>query len=129
MLRKSQHKRKRLSMTSLIDVIFLLLLFFMLSSTFSRFAEVELQAASSGTTSQADKPKVAFLRSVKGEMSLNGTPLSLPELKKQVAAIHQKEPIVLLINLGADVTAQQMTDILVAVRSIPNLPVNVLGAG
>ena len=29
-------------MTSLIDVIFLLLLFFMLSSTFSRFAEVEL---------------------------------------------------------------------------------------
>ncbi len=32
-------------MTSLIDVIFLLRLFFMLSSTFSRFAEVELTAA------------------------------------------------------------------------------------
>ena len=31
-------------MTSLIDVIFLLLLFFMLSSTFSRFAEVEISA-------------------------------------------------------------------------------------
>jgi biopolymer transport protein ExbD len=35
-------------MTSLIDVIFLLLLFFMLSSTFSRFGEVELTAAAGG---------------------------------------------------------------------------------
>ena len=35
-------------MTSLIDVIFLLLLFFMLTSTFSKFAEIELAAATSG---------------------------------------------------------------------------------
>ncbi|MCX2721416.1 biopolymer transporter ExbD [Roseibium salinum] len=34
-------RRRRLSMTSLIDIIFLLLLFFMLSSTFTRFGEVE----------------------------------------------------------------------------------------
>ena len=35
-------KRKPLSLTSLIDVIFLLLLFFMLTSTFTRFARVEI---------------------------------------------------------------------------------------
>ncbi|WP_367714863.1 biopolymer transporter ExbD [Nitratireductor sp. GISD-1A_MAKvit] len=35
-------RRKPLSLTSLIDVIFLLLLFFMLSSTFTRFASVEI---------------------------------------------------------------------------------------
>ena len=34
--------RRQISVTSLIDVIFLLLLFFMLSSTFSKFADVEL---------------------------------------------------------------------------------------
>ena len=41
-------RRRRLSMTSLIDVIFLLLLFFMLSSTFTRFAELELAAGGTG---------------------------------------------------------------------------------
>ena len=47
-MRKAR-RRRRLSMTSLIDVIFLLLLFFMLTSTFTRFSEVELTAAGSGT--------------------------------------------------------------------------------
>ena len=48
-------------MTSLIDVIFLLLLFFMLSSTFSRFAEVEISAAAGGAAAPSDTPP-AFLR-------------------------------------------------------------------
>ena len=40
--------RRTVSMTSLIDVIFLLLLFFMLSSTFSRFGGVELSTPGGG---------------------------------------------------------------------------------
>ncbi|MEM8921756.1 MAG: biopolymer transporter ExbD, partial [Pseudomonadota bacterium] len=39
-------RRGRSSITSLIDVIFLLLLFFMLASTFTRFSEVDIAAAS-----------------------------------------------------------------------------------
>ena len=45
---RSTRRRRKLSMTSLIDVIFLLLLFFMLTSTFTRFAELDLAAASGG---------------------------------------------------------------------------------
>ena len=49
-------RARRLSLTSLIDVIFLLLLFFMLSSTFTRFAEVEISggAATSGASGTPD---------------------------------------------------------------------------
>lgn len=49
--------RRRLSLTSLIDVIFLLLLFFMLSSTFTRFAAVEL-AAPGGAGGTAARPDI-----------------------------------------------------------------------
>ena len=35
-------------MTPLIDVIFLLLLFFMLSSTFTRFSDVEMEIGGGG---------------------------------------------------------------------------------
>jgi biopolymer transport protein ExbD len=49
-------RARRLSLTSLIDVIFLLLLFFMLSSTFTRFAEVEISGgqATSGASGTPD---------------------------------------------------------------------------
>ena len=48
---RRRRRSGRLSMTSLIDVIFLLLLFFMLTSTFSKFSEVEL--AAEGTSDEA----------------------------------------------------------------------------
>lgn len=55
---KPHPRRKPLSMTSLIDVIFLLLLFFMLSSTFTRFGSVDFggtgKAGSSGVAAAPD---------------------------------------------------------------------------
>jgi len=114
-------------MTSLIDVIFLLLLFFMLSSTFSRFAEVELQAANSGPPTTIDT-KLVFLRAGANDMSLNGVPVVLADLDTRVRALHAVNPIVLLVNVNGAVTAQQITDILVAVRRIPDLSVSVMGA-
>jgi len=45
-------------MTSLIDVIFLLFLFFMLSSTFVRFAEVEVTGGTASSTTAAQTPDI-----------------------------------------------------------------------
>lgn len=114
-------------MTSLIDVIFLLLLFFMLSSTFSRFAEVELRAAEGGTGGNSDAA-VAFLRSAGDEMTLNGTAVELGELETRMLELQGQGPAVLLVSVTDDTTAQHLTDILVTLRGIADLPVSVLGA-
>ena len=53
---RKRTRRRRLSMTSLIDVIFLLLLFFMLSSTFSKFSEVELSGTAGAGGQASDRP-------------------------------------------------------------------------
>ncbi len=47
--------RRRISLTPLIDVIFLLLMFFMLSSTFARFADLDVarQSATPGPSGLA----------------------------------------------------------------------------
>ena len=50
--------RRAVSLTALIDVIFLLVLFFMLSSTFTRFAKVEISGAPATTPSQAKPPDI-----------------------------------------------------------------------
>lgn len=42
--------KKTISLTALIDVVFILLMFFMLTSTFIKWHQVELQTASAGKT-------------------------------------------------------------------------------
>ncbi|APE44555.1 biopolymer transporter ExbD [Sulfitobacter alexandrii] len=112
-------------MTSLIDVIFLLLLFFMLSSTFSKFAEVDLSAGGSGAAAAADTPPL-FLQLGVADLRLNGDPVDLDALARSSLA-DAKEGTPLLVSLGDGVDSQRMTDLLVQLRALPALRVTVLG--
>jgi biopolymer transport protein ExbD len=111
-------------MTSLIDVIFLLLLFFMLTSTFSKFAELELSAA--GSTASAGDVAPLFLQLGADTLRLNGVELALESLNASLQE-QSEAGATLLVSLGAHVDAQRLTDVLVALRGIPALNVSVLG--
>ncbi|MCV6592854.1 MAG: biopolymer transporter ExbD [Silicimonas sp.] len=121
MLRRERPKRV-ISMTSLVDVIFLLLLFFMLSSTFSKFAEVELTAASGGGLSTGEPP--VFLQLYPDRVTVNGEARDLGAL-----SFEGETDQTLLVALQPDVTAQRLTDLLVVLRRFPGLSVSVLGSG
>ncbi|MEP5730423.1 MAG: biopolymer transporter ExbD [Sulfitobacter sp.] len=123
---KARARRRKLSMTSLIDVIFLLLLFFMLTSTFSKFSEVELSADGSGAVVSSDSPPL-FLQLDERALRLNGDPLTLETLAGSPLA-EAEDGTSLLISLGSGVNAQRLTDLLVALRDLPALRVTVLGA-
>jgi len=114
-------------MTSLIDVIFLLLLFFMLSSTFTRFAEVDLTADGPGGAVSGARP--AFLQLEPDRLRLNGEELALdalPEALRDRLAGAEKLP--LLVSLRGGVSAQRLTDLLVVLRRLPEVTATVLGA-
>ena len=107
-------------MTPLIDVVFLLLLFFMLTSTFSSFGEIELKQAAregSGQDVQADR---AFVQLGQERLTLNGVPAVLEDLAEAVDAG------LLLVSLDDDVTAQRLVDLLAQFRKRPDLSVVVL---
>jgi len=112
-------------MTSLIDVIFLLLLFFMLTSTFSKFSEVDLSAASSGTAAPSDEPPL-FMQLGQDDLRLNGDVVALGAIADSALA-DAKEGTVALVSLGENVDSQRLTDLLVALRGLPKLRVSVLG--
>jgi biopolymer transport protein ExbD len=107
-------------MTPLIDVVFLLLLFFMLSSTFSKFGEIELSQASAGGVSDAAPTERVFVQLGTTRLVLNGAPVTLDELAAQV------ETGQVLVSLDADVTAQRLVDLLVLLRGRDDLRVTVL---
>ena len=114
-------------MTSLIDVIFLLLLFFMLSSTFSKFAEVELSAAVSVAAAPSETPPI-FLELASDILRVNGTEHDIA--MRETALSEQADPqapVALLISLKDGVSAQRLTDLLVVLRDIQGLNATVLG--
>lgn len=115
-------RARALSMTSLIDVIFLLLLFFMLSSTFSRFAELPLTGAAGGGQPVPDA-KVLFLRLSPDEVMLNGRIIDMQALPER---LHEEGEHDLLVALNGPVTAQRLTDLLVALAATPDISVKVL---
>ena len=113
-------------MTSLIDVIFLLLLFFMLTSTFSKFSEVELAAAGASGAAAPDRPPL-FLRLGAGSLSLNGREVALDSL---TAAFEPEADTgrTVLVSLGPDVSAQRLTDLLVVLRGVPGIAPSILAS-
>lgn len=122
-------RKRRMSLTSLIDVIFLLLLFFMLTSTFSKFSEVELTAAQGGGAGTSDLPPL-FLQLGVDIMTLNGAELrveTLDDVLNEASLGSAERPQTLLVSLGPDVTAQRLTDLLVALRNRRDLGITVLG--
>lgn len=126
-VRAATFRRRRLSLTSLIDVIFLLLLFFMLSSTFSRYGEVPLLAGGSGGDAAPTDVPPLFLRLDGDRLSLNAAPLGRGALPQAIAAQRQQgktQPVILSVSGNA--TAQGLVDVLAPLARIPDLRVTVL---
>jgi len=124
MVLRATYRRRALSMTSLIDVIFLLLLFFMLSSTFSKFAEVELAGVGGQGTGNADQ--TLFLRLTPDALRLNTEVLSLDALAARLTEIEEQGETKMLLSLTGDVTSQRLTDVLVILRAQPKLTLSIL---
>jgi biopolymer transport protein ExbD len=110
--------RRALSLTPLVDVIFLLLLFFMLTSTFSRYAEVEIAAATAGSGAQSGQTRFVQLGATR--LRLAGRDVTLDALAQMPG------DGAVLVSLEADVTAQRLIDLIAVLRTVPGLSVTVL---
>jgi len=118
--------RRQISVTSLIDVIFLLLLFFMLSSTFSKFADVELSATGSrGTGAQTAVP--AFLKLSADRILLNGVEFEQRALAGELERLMVDSRInAVILSVAPTANAQQLVDMLLVLRKVPDLNVQIV---
>lgn len=90
-LRRKAKEEPLIDMTSLIDVVFLLLLFFMVSTTFDRPAamKVRLPEASSVETPAAQPDRLELVIDAQGRMFLNDQQLVDSRVKTLKAAFVQ----------------------------------------
>ena len=122
--RRGTWRRRPVTLTPLIDVIFLLLLFFMLSSTFTRYTEIPLMNAGGGS---ADVQPPLFLQLSAETVALNGDAVALEQLAEAVEARRGDGTVqTLLVTVAADVSSQRLVDLLTGLGAVPGLSVSVL---
>ena len=119
-------RRRKLSLTSLIDVIFLLLLFFMLSSTFSRHGEIAFLAATAGSGTVSDRPPL-FLRLDGTALSLNGGVIALDQLLPTITEHIGDNPAPrVIVSVTGDATSQGLVDVLVPLGQLSGAEITVV---
>jgi biopolymer transport protein ExbD len=111
-----------LNVTSLVDVLFLLLIFFTLTSTFKRAGELDLQLPASTTAgpsgSGVDQQAVDLILTEKGTLMIDGSPTTFEDLPSRLRAVHEKQPDrQVLIEAEKDVGHGQVVRLLDAVRT------------
>ena len=122
-LRGRRDDEPDITLTPLIDVVFLLLIFFMVSTTFSRHAEIEIELPEASPEQSEDRPDILeIVIDIKGRYFVNGRPLvntQTETLKKALreAAGGRKSPP-LIISADANTPHQAVITAMDAARQI-----------
>ncbi len=104
-------------MTSLIDVVFLLLVFFMLASTFLHYTGFDLSGGRSRATASADVNKLVIVRvSGDGMLDVNGRPVDLDRLADELTVLADGADVKVAVKPVTDARVQDVVDVIDRIR-------------
>ena len=115
-VRKNRSKAPQLALTSMLDVIFLLLCFFVTVSVFSQWeSEISIKLPSASTAEEPDRlPGEIIVNLDKdGKVMVNGTALSLNDLRGRLAKVAKFYPAqAVIIRADREVRYEQLVEII-----------------
>jgi biopolymer transport protein ExbD len=120
-----RHKRA-ISLTPLIDVVFILLLFFMLSSTFIQWRQIDVSAPSESQSESRDQ-RVVTLISNDGKYKIGNMTLSLKDMDSVMTVVKQEPEAVYVIDVKSGIETQTMIDLLDAFKKAGAKSVSLAG--
>lgn len=113
---KIRRKRSMVSLTPLIDIIFILLLFFMLTTQFNRLqgTTIAVEAGLSSTAATEENNTLQLLLFPDGQISINDQPPVAIKTQsfEQTIADALNADTRLVLNIDDAATLQQMTELL-----------------
>ena len=113
---------KPIPLVPLVDVVFLLLMFFMLSTTFARFGQLDVSrgsaaGAAGGGQQVANAPGVIVEISRGPEVEVNGSSVALSELVAKLDEFHDKGVRRGSVTLTASAEVQDLVTVLELART------------
>lgn len=108
-----RHRRSgRMSLTPLIDCVFILLVFFMLQTNFLRPRAIEFTQAAGSAGAASQTTMIAVELHANGSIWLNGEESSLAALRGYAAGIAQPGETRVMLAVDPDVELQQAVDVM-----------------
>lgn len=106
-------RKKNISLTPLIDVVFILLLFFMLSSHFLHMRQIDVSAISDKNQKQdLSKPLMVKLMNNKGEFRVEGKTISIQNKGRMKKLVQSSKDAVFVIEAVNGIKTQTMINVL-----------------
>jgi len=108
-----RHRRSgRMSLTPLIDVVFILLVFFMLQTNFLRPRSIEFSHSAGSANAATDLVLIGVELHANGSIWLNGQSSSMETLRGYASRIQVTDKIRVLLAVDPNVVLQQAVDIM-----------------
>lgn len=94
---KKVRRKPEMQLAPLIDMVFLLLIFFMVATIFPDDTGIEVQKPQSATSNKLPKEHILFLISKTGEVWFSGHKVELKEVSKIIESQLEIEPDVMVL--------------------------------
>lgn len=113
MATRSRRTRASISLTPLIDVVFILLIFFMLASSFRNWHTMQLNVSPPGVADQTREEEVLLVEIVGDGLRLAGEIVSLDQLDTRIRQQLGNAPdLQILVQPHTDVPLQKVVTVL-----------------
>ena len=109
---RSGKRSGRLSLTPLIDCVFILLVFFLLQTNFLRPRAIEFSQSASSSQINTETPLIAIELRLDGSLWLNGAGSSLEGLKTYVESLSEPSQSRVMLAVDPKVKLQSAVDIM-----------------
>ncbi len=106
----SQYSRKRIILTPMIDVLFIILIFFMLVSSFNLDRGINIQSFSK-LGSSINSETIAVIDIEKDKRSINGLEVKIDNLADELINLGTKKDIQIFLRPSEDLPVQDMIDV------------------
>lgn len=114
-----------MSLTSLIDVIFLLLLFFMLSSTFTRFARVEVSGGPASASVSGKTPDILIRLDGEDGWRINGQTLDEDAAVAELLRLGDAGAETAVLLVRGELTSQALVSAVERIRRDTSLTLSI----
>ena len=120
-------RRRRPSLTPMIDVVFLLLIFFMLVARFGvdKVIDINLPSALGQSSQYEGPPRLVEIKSG-NIVSLNGTQISLDQLSSKLSQLMPSPNALIIVRSSAEANTQDLLDVLLYLKSEKIMNVSVV---
>ncbi len=108
--------RRRMSMTPLIDVVFLLLIFFMLASTFMKYTRIDITGSTPGRAGHGVQGAIYLRIHEGGRIDLNAKPLELSALVAAIDVYADRPDARIIVRPMGNTNVQDVVRVLDVVR-------------